>query len=294
MTQPNMPPPAPESASLLITRNAPRARNRWLPLLVIVGALLLIGFYVTSDATALAHDHALGALDFLGGAVCHRLTGHSIIIAGRQMPLCARCSGIYLGVLLTFLVTLLAGRERDAALPRLPVLLALLGLVGVMGVDGLNSYSHFLPRAPHLYQPQNWLRLATGLGAGLAMGSIVSPALAQTLWQSPRWQPPLRSLRELGGLALLAGVVGLLALSNQPTLLYVLALASGAGLLAVLSAINSMLLLMGLRREGRYVSWRQALPALTFGLALALLELMAGAWLRLSLFGTLTGLPGLS
>ncbi len=283
-------PPFPSAKSL----RAPRLPARWRSLFIGLGALLLIAFYTASDAAAVSHNHTLSALDFWGAAVCHRLTDRSFAIAGRQLPLCVRCSGMYLGVLLVFLVTFLAGRERWAALPRLPLLLALLGLVGIMGMDGFNSYSHFFPNFPHLYEPQNWLRLATGMGAGLTLGSIIVPSLAQTLWQAPLWQPSLQSWGELGGLALLGGSLVLLVLSNQPVILYVLAFVSSVGLLLILAAINTMLLLIAWRREGRCATWRQALPPLGAGLLLALAELSLGAWLRLSLFGTLTGLPGLA
>ncbi len=296
MADANVPPPDAGNLSLPSseTLGTSRLPIRWRAVFIGLGALLLIAFYTTSDVAAVSHSHTLSALDFWGATVCHRLADRSFVIAGRQLPLCARCSGMYLGVLLVFLMTVMTGRERWAALPRLPLLLALLGFVGVMGIDGLNSYSHFFPNFPHLYTPQNWLRLLTGMGAGLALGSIIAPTLAQTLWQAPQWQPSLQSWGELAGLILLSGSLVLLVLSNQPTILYVLALVSSAGLLLILSAINSMLLLIALRREGRCATWRQALPPLGAGLLLALAELSLGAWLRLSVFGTLTGLPGLS
>ena len=295
MADANLPPPdAGNSPSQpKATTPTPHWPTRWRPLLIALGALLLIAFYTTSNPAAISHNPTLSTLDFWGAAICHRLTDRSFTIAGRQLPLCARCSGIYLGVLLVFLVTFLSGRERWAALPRWPLLLALLALVAIMGVDGLNSYSHFFPNAPHLYSPQNWLRLATGMGAGIAMGSVILPALAQTLWQAPQWQPPLQSWGELAGMGLLAVSLIMLVLSNQPTILYVMALASGIGILLILTAINTMLLLIARRREGGCASWRQAALPLAVGLLLALAELSLGAWLRLSLFGTLTGLPGL-
>lgn len=40
---------------------------------------------------------------------------------------------------------------------------------------GINSYSHFFPAAPHLYEPRNWLRLVTGMGTGVAMGRSSFP-----------------------------------------------------------------------------------------------------------------------
>src|SRR5690606_17888035 len=82
--------------------------------LVVIASLLLMGFYALSDPQRLAQDPALGLADYAGYTLCHRLTGHSFHVAGRQLPLCARCTGMYLGIFITFAALLLAGRERRA------------------------------------------------------------------------------------------------------------------------------------------------------------------------------------
>lgn len=267
--------------------------RRWRLLVIAVGALLVLGFYTVTDPSRLAHNHLLQGADYAGYAICHRITERSFTVAGRQLPLCARCTGIYLGISLTFLVLLVAGRTRRSALPPLPQLLVLGGFVAAMGVDGLNSYSHFFLRAPHLYEPQNWLRLLTGAGAGLAMGLITFPALAQTLWRHQVWQGVITSSRELAGLVALAGLLILLVLSNQPPLLYVLGIASAAGVLIILTALNAILLLIVLRKDGQATRWQQAAIPLAAGLSLALLEISAVVVVRFQLTGTLTGFPGL-
>ena len=128
----------------------------------------------------------------------------------------------------------------------------------LMGIDGINSYSHFFPNAPHLYEPRNWLRLATGMGAGLTLGIITFAALAQALWRQAIYRPLLENWRELAALLAL-GIVGIfLTLSNQPALLYVLALASTAGLLMVVTGLNTAVLLLFLRSDGQNRTWLEA------------------------------------
>ena len=262
-------------------------------LFVVVGALLLMGFYAATDTSQLANNAALSGADWVGAGICHRLPSHSFTIYGRPLPLCARCTGIYLGVVLSFLVLGLAGRWRRVNMPPVPVLLALISFVGLMGVDGVNSYMHFFPDWPHLYEPRNWLRLVTGMGAGLTMGVLVFPALAQALWRRQEFRPVLASGRELAGLALAAAAAAALLLSNQPALLYVLALMSAAGVLLILTAINAVILLIVLRRDGRAARWRDTVIPLTVALFLAVAQVTAVAWLRLTVFGTISGLPGL-
>jgi uncharacterized membrane protein len=146
-----------------------RFQRRLLALGVVLLVLATMGWFAVTDSVHLTHDPLLTGGDYVGAAICHRITSRSFVINGRQLPLCARCTGMYLGVALAFGTLLLAGRWRRTDLPPLPLLLTLVGFIGFMGIDGLNSYSHFFPNFPHVYEPQNWLRLVTGTGAGLAM-----------------------------------------------------------------------------------------------------------------------------
>ena len=252
-----------------------------------------MGFYTVTDESHLHSSLLLDGADWSGYALCHRITERSFTINGRQFPLCARCSGMYLGVAMIIIVTMLAGRMRRARLPAVPLLLILIAFIALMGVDGINSYSHFFPQAPHLYEPRNWLRLVTGMGTGIAMGIILLPALAQTLWQRPDYQPILESGRELTAVLIIALLTVFLLLSNQPALLYVLALTSVAGMLFIVTALNTVILLVLFKRDGRAASWGQALWPLALGFVAALVELGIISILRFSLTGTMTGFPGL-
>ncbi len=270
----------------------PRVR-RWGILGIALGTLTLMGFYAVLDAAHLAQHALLDGADWLGYAVCHRLTEHSLSIAGRQLPLCARCTGMYLGVATAVLFFWLKGRARHTELPPLPILLALLALIGLMGLDGVNSFLHFFPNAPHLYEPKNWLRLLTGMGTGLAMGSFVFPALAQALWRRAIPRPMLGTWWELGALLLGAGIIAWAVLSNQPVILYVMAVVSTVGLLATLGSVNVILGLILLRRDGRATRWRETAVPLILGTLLAIIELSAISVIRFNLTGTMIGLPGL-
>jgi hypothetical protein len=85
----------------------------------------------------------------------------------------------------------------------------------------------------------------------------------------------------------------ILVLSNQPALLYVLALVSAGGLFFVVTALNTALLLVLLRRDGQAISWTQALLPLFAGMLLAAVELTIISVGRWQLTGTMAGLPGL-
>ena len=178
-------------------------------------------------------------------------------------------------------------------MPTTPILLILFGFVAIMGIDGINSYSHFFPNAPHLYEPRNWLRLLTGMGTGLMMGIVIAPALIQTLWKNVSYEPIIASYREFAGVVFVALLLVLLLLSNQPAINYVLALASTVGLLLIVMSLNVVFLLIIFRREGRAETWQQIITPLTIGLILAIIELSIISTLRFNWTGTMTGLPGL-
>ena len=283
-----------QSPSFFVGLKGSVRRPRAVALGVVLLALLVIGWYAVTDSSHLAHDPLLAGSDYLGAALCHRITSRSFVINGRQFPLCARCTGMYLGVALTFAALFLAGRGRRTDLPPLPLLLVLIGFIGLMGLDGVNSYTHFFPNFPHLYEPQNWLRLVTGMGTGLAMGLLVFPALAQTLWREGDGRSIIDSWGELLDLLILVTVATLLVLSNQPTVSYVLALVSAVGVLLIVTALNAVLLLMVTRREGRAGRWQETAVPLLISLVLAVVELGALAILRFNLTGTMTGFPGLA
>jgi len=249
----------------------------------LIALAVLAGFALATPAGI------LGKADAVGYAICHRIGSHSFTIAGRQLPLCARCTGIYLGALLSLTTLVAAGRRRASLLPPRPVLFTLLGFVVLMGIDGTNSYLTLFPGLPHLYPPQNWLRLMTGTLYGMALAVLAYPFFNSALWRLPEPARSLRNFRELGGLLLLAGIVVALALTENPVLLYPLALLSALGVVLMLSLVNTMLAALISRRDNAAVSWRHIWPLLVAGVTLTFVEIGLIDAVRFALTGTWEG-----
>jgi uncharacterized membrane protein len=273
---------------------APRtAAARMLPFLVGGAALLAFGSWLLNTP-----EGVLGKADAIGYALCHRIDSHSLHLGGvfgdRPLPLCARCTGIYLGALLGMVTMAAMGRSRAGGLPRRPVLLALIGFVGVMGIDGVNSYLTFFPGLPHLYEPQNWLRVVTGTLNGLALAGLIYPILNQTLWRDWQDRPVLGNFRELGVLLVLAAGMIALVLTDNPIILLPLAVLSSVGVLAMVVALNTTIVLLVVRRENRVLSWTGAITPLLAGFTLAIIEIGLVDLVRYSVFGTWSGfgIPG--
>lgn len=239
-------------------------------------------------------EGVLGKADAVGYAICHRIDGRSFHIGNVQMPLCARCTGIYLGVLLSVALMAVAGRGRAGALSPMRVIAVLVLFIAVMGVDGVNSYLTLIPGMPHLYEPQNWLRLITGTLNGVAVSGLVFPMFNQTLWRQWEDRPAIRGLRELGGVVVAAAAVILMVLSDNPVVLYPLALLSVAGVLLLLTMTNSMIFMLLTRTENKATNWRETFVPLAAGVTMALAMIVFIDVARYTFTGTWGGfvIPG--
>jgi uncharacterized membrane protein len=258
-----------------------RAGNRRL----LIGGLSLIGVLFL-----LAPGSLLDKADHIGYAVCHQIPVRSYFFGNHQLPLCARCSGQYLGALGGLLVLVALGRGRSGRLPPTPIALVLLGFFLLWAFDGFNSYLTLIPGAPHLYEPQNILRVTTGALQGVALIALVLPFFNTSFWATTSPIPTVARWRELGLLLLLVAAIVAAASSSIDALLYPLALLSVGGTLMMLTIVNTMLITILLRREAQARSWRDALPLLVAGLALGTLEVLVINLLRAWLTAQL-GLP---
>ncbi len=225
----------------------------------------------------------LDILGLFGVGVCGRIPSHSFIIGGRLLPLCARCTGTYLGALLGLLGLAALRRWRASGLPPSPVTASLAGFIVLWGVDGLNSFLTLLPNAPHLYEPHNLLRLISGVLQGLALSIIVCPLFSFLLWKEADTERVIRNFRELAYLLIPAALLVWIVQTQASFLLYPVAVLSILGVLVMLTLVNTMIVLIVTRRESKAESWRDAFVLLSLGLLATFLELSALGLLRLAL-----------
>lgn len=225
----------------------------------------------------------LDILSLFGGGVCGQIPSHSLIIGGRQLPLCVRCTGSYLGILLGFLVLATLRRWRASGLPPNEVLASLASFIVLWGIDGLNSFLALLPNAPHLYEPHNLLRLITGTLNGLALSIIVYPIFNFLLWKEANPERVIRNGQELCYLLIPSALLVWIVQTRVSFLLYPVAALSILGVLVMLTIVNTMIVLIVTRRDSRTGSWRDAVLPLLLGMLATFLELSALGLLHLAL-----------
>ena len=92
--------------------------------------------------------------DFLGIAfMCHQRPDRSFFIKGKQFPLCARCTGIFIGYIIGIIIAIITKCEYHVYYLLLLIPMIIDG--GIQEFLGINS--------------NNWRRLITGILGGIGI-----------------------------------------------------------------------------------------------------------------------------
>jgi uncharacterized membrane protein len=219
-------------------------------------------------------------LHWLLGAFCHQLPSRSLVAYGATLPLCARCTGLHVAAatMLLYLHLCSATRHR-LGMPIGPAAWMLGGLAALWLADSVNSTATLLAGLA-LYPPSNTLRLFTGLGMGVCLGTILYPLLQDALSAMPIDLPIARRWADLPG-PLLASVitVALVLLTPWETARSLLLTLSALTTLTVSNGLAVVALIPALRARHRGArGWFAALGLAAASIEIALLAL-AHAWL---------------
>jgi uncharacterized membrane protein len=239
----------------------------------------------------------LGKADSIGYAICHRIDERSFQIGERQLPLCARCTGEFYAAAIT-LVFFAIVSPRKSGMPGWKLGIPLLLFLAAFGIDGTNSYIYLLKSTaggrlesiPNLYIPNNTLRLFTGSGMGIALASVLYPAFNQSAWANENRERAL-SWKTLGVLVGIVFLVNLAVLTDNPVVLYPVAILSVLGVLALLVMVFSMVWILMMRQENNFSSLKEMWMPILAGTTMAFLMITIIDLLRLRLTGTWGGFP---
>ena len=194
------------------------------PQKIFVWRWVLLGLAVTLTAVwlTLTPDGLLGKAHAVGYAVCHQIDARSFHIFDHAMPLCARCSGMFAGAMLGLVYQIAQGRKGKMPPLWVMIILGLMALAWVL--DGTNSFTMLIPGINSVYETQNWTRLVTGTGMGMALSAILLPSFIQTVFV--RWdeESALGNWKQVFGLMLIAAALDILILLEIPWVLYPIAL----------------------------------------------------------------------
>jgi len=238
----------------------------------------------------------LGKADAIGYAICHRISERSFHIGDRQLPLCARCTGEFYTAAISLLFFAVVSPKKSG-MPGWKLGAPLLLFFAAFGIDGTNSFLYLIKQTsgaltsiPNLYMPNNTLRLFTGSGMGIALAAILYPAFNQSVWKDSK---PDRALdwKKLGILVAIIFLLNLLVLTENPIVLYPIAILSVLGVLALLIIVFSMVWILIMRQENEFTTLRQMWMPFLAGTTLAFLMITVIDLFRFQLTGTWGGFP---
>jgi uncharacterized membrane protein len=260
-----------------------KGANKPQMLLITLAVLAIAGVWLSLTPQGL-----LGKTDAIGYAVCHRIDLRSFHLGDRPLPLCARCTGMYLGALATFLF-FASTAGRAGLYPGKGVIALLVAGAGLWAFDGLNSFATLVPGAAHLYEPNNTLRLITGSMIGVGLMTMLYPPFQQLAWR--RWEERrvIPGWKQFAALALTVAFADLLVLTEQPLLLYPLTILSGVGVLLLLTMAYTLIALQILKRESAADTLAELKVPIVMGLGFALLQIAGIDMLRFAATGTWSG-----
>jgi len=137
----------------------------------LAGVALVWLMLILTSPVALASGRLSGltvAVYHAGSLVCHQRPERSFHLAGAQLPVCARCFGLYLSGAVGLLV---ASRRRgsiSAATSRLLLVMAALPIAVTVALEWLG-----------LIHTTNIVRMLTGLPLGFAAAVVIVRSLAR-------------------------------------------------------------------------------------------------------------------
>jgi uncharacterized membrane protein len=111
-------------------------------------------------------------LHFFGRAICHQLEDRSLQVSGDALAVCARDTGIYIGIFSTLIYLHFSKRKQSITIPSIKVSFLLLMFLVPLMIDGLGSYSH-------LFDSNNPRRLLTGIAFGFVLPYFIYPLFSK-------------------------------------------------------------------------------------------------------------------
>jgi uncharacterized membrane protein len=255
-------------------------RSRVTQFLLITIPAAIIGLFVAATPPGLWEKARI-----IGYALCHQLPDRSFFIHEHQTPLCARCTGMYLGFSISLIFLILRRRTRAARMPTAALISVLIGFITIMGIDGINSTISIIPGAPQLYHTTNAHRIVTGTLFGIAMCLLFFPVFSTAIWRQPSGDRSLKSWRELIGLVVVALAAAAVVLTQADWLFYPITILSIAGPLLLLSFMGAIIVLTTRNLVNTVDRWKQLTLPMFAGVGLGLVLIVMMDYFRAAVTG---------
>lgn len=171
----------------------------------------------------------------IGFAICHQLPERTPVIEGYHLPLCARCTGIYLGVVSGYIYLFITGKWKSDTLPEPPFGYILAGLIGLTFLDALTTFLHLRPECESL-------RLLTGLLTGASLPTFAYPLLLCEIADNLEEKSNMESWGGFTVFIIIAIIPFALFYLTPPGTFYIISIVSTLGVLLIFMNLFGMLI----------------------------------------------------
>lgn len=151
-------------------------------------ALAALAWLTLLIATPLASPTIAALVYAVGGVICHQLPERSFHLAGVQLPVCARCLGIYAGAAAAASIHMLGGFAANAARWRI---LSPRQARRVFVLAAAPTLVTFALDWAGVWHTSNVVRVIAGLTAGAGGGLVVMSAVATLHYSECLRRPPI-------------------------------------------------------------------------------------------------------
>ena len=190
------------------------------------------------------------------------------------MPMCSRCTGIYIGFIFSLLAIILFDRKIKSEIPSIKIFILLIFTFLLMGADvSLTTFK--------IIEPNNYVRFITGFIVGWVLTLIILPLSNSVMWQKAVKRKYLEKKINISIWLIAGAVVSFLFIISYRSLLTLWGFFSILGLMLFYAFIFLILLFTFLRKisnsiksKGKYMIY------LFYGLLSSAAFLVVSATLR--------------
>ena len=177
------------------------------------------------------------------------------------MPMCSRCTGIYVGFLFSLVAILVIERRIKGEFPSVKTALITTGIILIMGLDVIVS-------TLKIYSSNNYIRFITGFLVGWVLVPVMLPLKNVLMWKKLIKKPYLNS-KKYFFIWLACGIILIIAfiLSYRKVLIF-WGINSILGMIILITFVILILFFAICRKLTNSInSWKYYLLSLTAGVA---------------------------
>jgi len=220
----------------------------------ILAVLLAAAIFLTWNFLSHSPSGCYAKIFSIGSSVCHQIPSHSFSIGTIQFPVCARCTGLYIGSFIGIVYAFLSGKK--ISIPKIKYLIFLVILFIFWAGDGLNALISDFLNKPFLYQSSNLSRLITGYGMGLVMSTALVTLFNFTIWKTGIKAPVLENTFQIIGYGILSALSGILIPISGPIVFQAAAYITIFTIVSIITLLYSIFWVIILKKENQFTNWK--------------------------------------